>query len=297
LRPVEEIIKGKRRLLIAPDGPLYYLPFECLLMQPVRTDHPDFSKLPYIVRDFEVQYIPSASVLASMLSEKRLSAGKPAQKELLAFADPSLSAESGKNTSSTVRSWVGTLTQLPYTRTEVEGIASLYPTESVSVFVGNEATEKKLKQTDLEIYRRLHFASHGLIDEDKPEFSALVLSPDKEDSEDGFLTMREVFELKMNADLVVLSACKTGLGKTIRGEGVSGLSRAFLSSGAQNVLVSLWNVYDLSTATFMKDFYREMEQKDADKLKGLKDARVLMIQSGKYSHPYYWAPFVLVGSD
>jgi len=109
--------------------------------------------------------------------------------------------------------------------------------------------------------------------------------------------MREVFELKMNADLVVLSACKTGLGKTIRGEGVSGLSRAFLSSGAQNVLVSLWNVYDLSTAAFMKDFYREMKQKDADKLKALKDARELMIQSGKYSHPYYWAPFVLIGSD
>ena len=203
----------------------------------------------------------------------------------------------GKNGTSTVRSWVGTLTQLPYTRTEVEGIAHLYPPETISIFMGNQATEKKLKQTDLENYRRLHFASHGLIDEDKPEFSALVLGPDQEEAEDGFLTMREVFELKMNADLVVLSACKTGLGKTIRGEGVSGLSRAFLSSGAQNVLVSLWNVYDLSTATFMKDFYREMEQKESDKLKALKDARELMMQSGKYSHPYYWAPFILIGSD
>jgi CHAT domain-containing protein len=219
------------------------------------------------------------------------------QKQLLAFADPALPMGNQKKGQSSVRSWVGTLSDLPYAKMEVEGIAQLYPHEVISIYYGNQASEKNLKHMDLESYQRLHFASHGLIDEEKPQFSALVLSPDPNDEEDGFLTMREVFELKLNADLVVLSACKTGLGKTIRGEGVSGLSRAFLSSGARNVLVSLWNVYDSSTASFMKSFYRNMQQDGTDKLKALKDARMRMIQSGKYSHPYYWAPFILIGKD
>lgn len=297
LQPASADIQGKSRLLIAPDGPLHYLPFECLLSQSVKTAQLDFSKLPYVTRNFEIQYISSASVLASLHSQEQLNAGGPRQKELLAFADPALPTRNQTKDPSSVRGWVGTLSDLPHAKTEVEGIAQLYPRETILTFYGNQASEKNLKHMDLESYQRLHFASHGLIDEEKPQFSALVLSPDPNDEEDGFLTVREVFELKLNADLVVLSACKTGLGRTIRGEGVSGLSRAFLSSGARNVLVSLWNVYDSSTASFMKAFYRNMQQDGTDKLKSLKDARTSMIQSVKYSHPYYWAPFVLIGKN
>ncbi|HEY7161134.1 MAG TPA: CHAT domain-containing protein, partial [Acidobacteriota bacterium] len=143
---------------------------------------------------------------------------------------------------------------------------------------------------------RIHFASHGLIDEEKPEFSALVLSSDEKGGEDGYLTMREVFDLKLNADLVVLSACKTGLGKEVRGEGVTGISRAFLCAGTPSVLVSLWDVYDRSTADFMASFYKNMETKNMNKSAALREARLQMIASKKFSHPYYWAPFVLIGN-
>lgn len=298
LQPAQSLLQGKRRIIIAPDGPLHYLPFEALLTKEVRIQHPDFATLPYLTLRHEIQYVPSISVLASLERNRQEQAAGAGRKELLAFADPALpSGEAQSNGASLVREWVGAMTELPYTKTEVEEIAHLFPEGTTSVFTGGQATERNLKNLNLESYRRLHFASHGLIDEEKPQFSALVLTPDPKSKEDGFLTMREVFELKLNADLVVLSACKTGLGKRIRGEGVAGLSRAFLSAGASSVLVSLWNVYDISTANFMQSFYRNMEQGKMTKVVALQKARQQMIQSGKYSHPYYWAPFVLIGNN
>lgn len=298
IRPAQSLLQGKQQIVIAPDGPLHYLPFECLLTSQVNSNHPDFASLPYFTLNHEIQYVPSVSVFASLNANKQNLPPGSTQKALLAFADPALQAGNAKSKDvALVRSWVGTLSNLPYTKTEVEGIAHLFPSGTTTVFTGEQATEKNVKTAKLDEFRRLHFASHGLIDEEKPEFSALVLSPDPKDDEDGFLTMREVFDLKLNADLVVLSACKTGLGKRIRGEGVMGLSRAFLSAGAASVLVSLWNVYDLSTATFMESFYRNMEQHKMNKMVALKTAREQMLKSGKYSHPYYWSPFILIGSN
>lgn len=292
--PAQSHIQGKQRIVIAPDGPLHYLPFECLLTKRIRTASVDFKTLPYLAGEYQIHYVPSVSVFA-LLSEKQVPEKRTEQKDLLAFADPALyGAQKG---TALVRDWVGTLSTLPYTRAEVEGIAHLYAPGKTSVFTGSQASEKNLKKMNLEQYRHLHFASHGLIDEEKPQFSALVLSPDVKEEEDGFLTVREVFDLKLNADLVVLSACKTGLGKRIRGEGVSGLSRAFLYAGTPSVLVSLWNVYDRSTSDLMTTFYRNMEQLKMNKAAALKEARLQMIRSAKYSHPYYWAPFVLIGSN
>ncbi len=133
-----------------------------------------------------------------------------------------------------------------------------------------------------------------MIDEERPQFSALLLSEEAVGKEDGNLTMLEVFDLKLKADLVVLSSCKTALGKEIRGEGMTGLSRAFLSAGAASVLVTLWDVNDRSTAEFVSDFYSNMA-KGSSKVTALREARLKMIRNGKYSHPYYWAPFALIG--
>jgi CHAT domain-containing protein/Flp pilus assembly protein TadD len=292
LKPAESILQNKLRVLIAPDGALSYLPFEALLTEKVKAQKINFSNLPYLARDFEIDYVPSISVLASIEKNKGKEALHP-QKELLAFADPVLkSNESGK--AAVVRSWAGTLTRLPFAREEVEGIARLYPDKEVSVVMGSDASEANLKKMDLKDYKKLHFASHGLIDEEKPEFSALVLTGDSQ-GEDGYLTMREVFDLKLNADLVVLSACKSGLGKEIRGEGITGISRAFLCAGTPSVLVSLWDVYDRSTADLMTSFYRHLETKGLNKAAALRAARLEMIQNPKFNHPYYWAPFVLIG--
>lgn len=302
LKPAEALLKGKRRIVIAPDGALNYVPFESLLTANTGTPKIDFSKLSYLALDYDIQYIPSISVLAVM-TQNVLGVGGVHRKELIAFADPLAASPTttGRHplaaSDKTFRDWSTSLPELPYARAEVEEISKLYPKDAVKVLVGKEASEANVKELKLDEYRIVHFASHGLIDEDHPQFSALVLNgSEAAGGEDGFLTMREVFELKLNADLVVLSACKSGLGQQIRGEGVAGLSRAFFCAGTSSVLVSLWNVYDRSTAHFMTAFYKGLQQDGYNKAAAVREARLKMIRSKNYSHPYYWAPFILVGN-
>ncbi len=288
IAPAKNELAGKRRIIIAPDGILNYLPFECLLTTRVKSGAIDFSKLSYLTRDYEIQYIPSGSVLKAL--QVTLPEEPKEQKDLIAFADPVYSAERywsrGKQKS--------ILPALPNSRAEVQSIAQLFPQNKITVFFGKDATETNVKHTDLTGYRRFHFAGHSVIDEERPQFSALLLSDEEGSKEDGNLTMVEVFDLRLKADLVVLSSCKTALGKEIRGEGMTGLSRAFLSAGAASVLVTLWDVNDRSTAEFVSDFYNNMT-KGSSKIAALRESRLKMIRSGRYSHPYYWAPFALIG--
>jgi CHAT domain-containing protein len=290
LSPIEDQLDKKIQILIAPDGPLNYLPFECLI-GPKNTQGESVT-IPFLALQFDIFYVPSMSVLKAV-REKPSSTG---QKELIAFANPMFIKSRKDENPIQVRGWASDLGPLPNAKKEVQEIATLYPAEDVSILVGEDASEKNVKTMKLDHYRKVHFASHGLIDEQKPEFSALLLSADQQREEDGFLTMREVFDLRLDADLVVLSACKTGLGENIRGEGVAGLARAFLVAGTSAVLVSLWDVYDRTTAEFMKAFYINMEQKNMSKAEALKQVRTAMIHS-KSSHPYYWAPFVLIGKN
>ena len=296
LMPAGPALQAKRRIIIAPDGMLGYLPFESLLTAEGDFKQIDFSKLSYLGLNYEVQYVPSISVLAA-IEQYRQPADENNRRQLIAFADPLVQTQLTKNNSieidRSVRDWSSSIKELPYARTEVEEISKLYPKGSTTLLIGKDATEVNAKKMDLQDYRIVHFASHGLIDEEHPQFSSLILNSGG--NEDGYLTMREVFDLKLNADLVVLSACKSGLGQRIRGEGVTGLSRSFFGAGASSVLVSLWNVYDRSTSDFMTSFYREMETGKLNKAEALKAARRKMILSKKYSHPYYWSPFILIG--
>ena len=173
----------------------------------------------------------------------------------------------------------------------------------------------------------IHFAVHGLLNENKPQYSGLVLSlPQEEDEktrsngqqpkgatdaseteataraangtiqvEDGLLQVYEIFNLRLNADLVVLSACETGLGKEVKGEGLIGLTRAFMYAGAPSLVVSLWKVQDLSTAELMVGFYRSLKNGSLSKAEALRQAQLELIRKGQLAHPYYWAGFVLMG--
>src|SRR5205085_7725875 len=134
----------------------------------------------------------------------------------------------------------------PRTRDEVQYIASLFPPDRRKMLLGRESTEEAIKQEPLRRYRRLHFATHSLIDEKSPWRSAVVLTPG-DAGEDGFLEVGEISRLDLDCDLVVVSACQTGRGQLLSGEGIVGLSRAFLYAGARAVVVSLWNVSDIST--------------------------------------------------
>ena len=296
LAPAGPALQARRKIIIAPDGMLGYLPFEGLLTAEGDFKQIDFSKLSYLGLNYEIQYVPSISVL-SAIEQYRQPTHENNRKQLIAFADPLSQPEISKNNlaqlAGTVRDWSSSIKELPYARTEVEEISKLYPKGSTTLLIGKDATEVNAKKMDLQDYRLVHFASHGLIDEEHPQFSSLILNSGGD--EDGYLTMREVFDLKLDADLVVLSACKSGLGQRIRGEGVTGLSRSFFGAGASSVLVSLWNVYDRSTSDFMTSFYREMETGKLNKAAALKAARRKMILSKKYSHPYYWSPFILIG--
>ncbi|MCI0618428.1 CHAT domain-containing protein, partial [bacterium] len=279
MKPAEADFQSKRRILIAPDGSLNYLPFECLLMKKINSSSMDFRSLPYLATKFEIEHVPSASVLSAL--HKNVQNTVSAQKALLAIAVPS--ADTAVDS------------PLRFAKSEVESIAHFFASSDVTLLIGNQATEENMKRLELNQYRNLHFASHGLINEARPQLSALVLSASSNGKEDGYLTMREVFDLNLHADLVVLSACKTGLGPQVRGEGVTGLYRAFLCAGTSSVLVSLWNVNDRSAADLMTAFYRNMEKDGMSKSAALKQARMEMIRKG-YSHPYYWSTFILIGS-
>jgi CHAT domain-containing protein/Tfp pilus assembly protein PilF len=280
MKPAESDFQSKTRIVIAADGVLNYLPFESLLTKNVGTSAIDFSKLPYLATKFEIEYVPSASVLSAL--HKNAQNISSEQKALLAIAVPTADAAADP--------------PLPFAKSEVESIAHFYPSNDVTLLIGNQATEENMKKLDLNQYKNLHFASHGLINETRPQLSALVLSGSAKGKEDGYLTMREVFDLNLHADLVVLSACKTGLGSQVRGEGVTGLYRAFLCAGTSSVLVSLWNVSDKSAADLMTSFYRNMEKDGMSKGEALKKARLEMISRKVYSHPYYWSAFILIGN-
>lgn len=174
-------------------------------------------------------------------------------------------------------------------------IARHYRPEQVALFLGQDAKEENVKNSQaLATARRIHFATHGLISERQPQYSSLVLTLDGDTREDGLLQVYEIFNLKLQADLVVLSACQTGLGQQLKGEGIIGLTRAFMYAGAPSVVVSVWRVADASTAELMVGFYRHLDRGD-DKAEALRRAKLELMKNPRYAHPYFWAPFVLIG--
>ncbi|MDW8167798.1 MAG: CHAT domain-containing protein [Acidobacteriota bacterium] len=296
VQPAEKWLAGKQELIIVPDGILYYLPFEVLLAKGELTTE-DPRRLPYLLKTYAVSYAPSASVWASLAREPM----KPAQKTLLAYADPvyrKVEAESAVGRAfGSAFGEVRSLSPLPHSRREAQEIARLYPRAEAVVYVGAQAREENVKGEKLDEFRFIHFATHGLLNENAPQYSGLVLTLPlalRDAREDGLLQVYEIFNLKLNAELVVLSACETGLGKQVQGEGLVGLTRAFLYAGARAVLVSLWKVADVSTAELMVRLYRHLKAGQS-KAEALRRARLELLQEEGFVHPFYWAPFILVG--
>jgi CHAT domain-containing protein len=198
------------------------------------------------------------------------------------------------------------LVRLAGTRIEAEQIVKLAKTSGTQadVWLDLDASEDNIDVRELSKYRILHIATHGLLNAERPQFTGLVLTLVGNKSEDGFLRTDEVFNLRLGSPLVMLSACETGLGKEKRGEGVMGLTRAFMYAGAPTVGVSLWSVADRSTAELMTDFYKRLLSSPAGSTgtaaavspsSAMREAQLAMIAGKKYSAPFYWAPFVLVG--
>ena len=187
--------------------------------------------------------------------------------------------------------------RLPFTREEADRIVAAAPAGTATEMLDFAANRAAVTSNDLSQYRIVHLATHGFLDTERPELSALLLSliDEQGNTQDGFLRAHEVYNLNLPVELVVLSACETGLGKEIKGEGLVGLTRGFMYAGAARVVVSLWSVSDKATAELMTRFYRKMLADGQRPAAALRAAQVEMWKEQRYQAPYYWAAFVLQG--
>ncbi len=287
------------QILIVPDQGIALLPFDAL----IKDDK-------YLIENFNFKYLPSATVNNYIKNPHR-----ETSQDLLALAASGF--EPSNNLSTLNRR--GALSSLPASLLEVDSISVHFNSKVLL----NEGViyEEDFKRLDLSSFKYIHFASHALVNEENPLQSGLLLASSNttENSlgEDGYLNSMEISSLNLNADMVVLSACNTGFGKVIAGEGLLGLQRSFLKAGASSVLVSLWSIYDRSTAELMGNFYANLNLYESEefswwdktlyyfnfyqaplfdyKAKAIRDAKLSMLQHPYYNHPVYWAPFILIG--
>ena len=306
---------GNKRLLIVGDGALQSIPFAALPIP--RLGNSDTCRgdacvapTPMLV-NHEIVSLPSASTIAVLRNE--LKDRKPAPKTLVAIADPVFEPndprlkKAGENSSSSsststeatrsAREMGVNLQRLEYTRKEAEAILALVPDNqqfSAFDFAANRTTATK---PDLSQYRIIHLATHGLLNTINPELSGVVLSLLDENGADtnGFLRLNDIFNLNLPAELVVLSACETGLGKDVKGEGLVGLTRGFMYAGAKSVTVSLWNVSDTATSILMTKYYQQMLDKGVNPVAALRAAQLEMMKTEQWKAPYYWAAFMVQG--
>jgi CHAT domain-containing protein len=277
LGPIADRLED-RRLVVVADGALHYVPFGAL-PEPVEGD--GGAPVPLLARH-EVVYLPSASALSFQraFQRRRLAASG----QVAVVADPAFAPG-------------GAFEPLPATREEAEAIAALAPPGQAWLALGVQANREEVLGDRLASYRTVHFATHGVLDAEHPALSGLALSTVDAHGQprEGFLALRDVYGLRLGADLVVLSGCRTALGREIRGEGLSGLTRGFFHAGAARVVASLWRVEDRATAELMTRFYRAMWTEGLPPAAALRSAQLALRGERRWRDPCFWAAFVLQG--
>ena len=312
--PPEVLPALGKRLVIVPDGALEYVPFSMLTVRP-RTG----AAAVRLIQRGEIVTLPSASALAAQRVQLAGRA-RPAN-GIAVLADPVFDLKDARASKVPVASTVppldaaqdlsrilahlsigpggivGSIPRLPFTQREATSIIRAGGEAKHLEAVGFDATKELVLGGSLRDYRFVHFATHGFVDAERPALSAIVLSLIDRDGKprDGFLRAHELYNLDLAADLVVLSACETGLGRQVRGEGVVGLTRAFMYAGAARVVVSLWSVSDRATAALMRVFYREMLEGGKTPAAALRAAQLAMMKQPGWDNPYYWAAFIIAG--
>jgi tetratricopeptide (TPR) repeat protein len=271
-------VKGVTRLLVVPDGPLHFIPFEALTI-------PDTREL--LVERFEVSYLPSAAFLVRRNAQPSRSWRWPWQRDLVAFGDPPpVSADPSPVAAAMPR--------LPYAGEEIRGIADVLPARS-ELHLGADAQKRHLLG-QLRGVPLVHFSTHAIADTRDSDRSRILLAPREPGGPADHLFLREVYDLDLTGvQMVTLSACDTERGKVIRGEGVEGFSRALLAAGAASTVTTMWGVVDRASAEFMKQFYFALARGDSG-ASALRQAKLQFLRSDLvWSHPRYWAGYVLNG--
>lgn len=266
LGPLHTVLQGKTDLVVVPDGMLWDLPFQALQSSAHR----------YVIEDTAVSYAPSITVLREMM-RRRVDAEVP--RTLFAFGNPAGSPAAA----------------LPETEREVNRLARIYGPSS-RVYIGADAREDRLKR-EVAGYRVVHLATHGVLDNVSPLYSHLALARQERGQEDGLLEAWEIMNLRLSAELVVLSACETARGRLAPGEGVIGLMWALFVAGSPATLVSQWKVDSASSTALVSAFHEEWNAhgRRVSKTRALQVASLKVLRSPGFSHPFYWAGFILAG--
>ena len=308
LKDLEPQLKDIKHLIVAPSGPLASLPFSLLVTRPAPAGD-QYSRASWLVQQMAISHVPSVQALYTLRSTKNT---RTPSNALLAFADPVLDgpsaltvkteqacATTGPMNVNTLRA----LAPLPETSAEVRSVANIIGRNKSTLFFRENASENNLRAQKLDDYRVLYFATHGLLPGELrcQAEPGLVLSPPRLQSvntaTDGLLAASEIAQFKLNADMVVLSACNTaGGGGKFGGEALSGLAEAFFFAGARSLVVSHWQVPSSATAALLSNMFESL----GPEFKGgagpaLRDAQVRMISKTNVSHPFFWAAFVVVG--
>jgi CHAT domain-containing protein/tetratricopeptide (TPR) repeat protein len=312
LAPVPDLDRFKRIVVVA-DGALQYLPFGVLITKPARHDSARLAD------NHEITNLPSMTALSVLRSRRNLN--RPPAKGLVLFADPVFESDDPRieridpanyksaPKSSSANKEIATdpagygsntarhFPRLPGSRQEAAAIAEITPRQNAEILLGFDANRSRAENKDLQNYRFIHFATHSVFDDEHPESSGVILSLFNHDGspEDGYLRLRDIYGLKLSADMVVLSACDTALGKIIKGEGIVGLTRGFMYAGAPRVVATLWRVDDDATSEFMKWFYMGIFQKQESPVAALREAQLEMRKQTRWRAPYYWGGFVIEG--
>ncbi len=271
LGPVAAALRNKKRLLIVPDGPLWELPFQALVSPGGK----------HVIEDATVFYAPSLAAARAMKSTPRTPAD--ASRTLLAIGAPAKSAAS--------------LPVLPEASRELRQVGEIYGARAAEVLMGEQANKQRWKE-DAPNYRILHVAAHGVLDSNNPLSSFLDLNRTGGDMEDSILSAREILKMNLHADIAAaLSACEMARGKYRFGEGIIGMSWAFLIAGAPATVVSQWKVDSASTSQLMVAFHKNLKSHPdfSGKAEALRSAALALLENPQYKHPFYWAGFVVVG--
>lgn len=317
--PVAALL-GDKRILVVADGSLQYVPFEALPAP--QSSHAATSEAgggtgptSPMMLEHEIVNLPSAAVLVALRRDQ--APRQPADGSVAVFADPVFERDDPRVKSSGAQVTSGMVAdasttlrepsadagvpasaaRLPNTRKEAEDILSLIPSGTGSTATGFDANLSAAMGPGLGHYQVIHFATHAVANDKHPELSGIILSLVDEQgrSQQGFLQIHDICNLNLSATLVVLSACDTGLGKDVNGEGLVGLTRSFMYAGSKSVLASLWKVNDRATAELMEHFYRGMMKDGLPPAAALRAAKIAMWKQQPWRPPYYWAAFVLQG--
>ncbi|MBO0859665.1 MAG: CHAT domain-containing protein [Chloracidobacterium sp.] len=288
LKPAESQLQGRTAVCVIPDGVLWDAPFQAALSKAGR----------YLIEDYPIYYAPSFNVLVE-ISKRKKEGGNCSSDSLLAFGNPFAGSETVACLRARERG--ESFEPLPEAETEVRSLGEIFGQDRSKVFTGEAADEKTFKRL-APTFSTIHFATHGMLDNRHPLYSYLLLAKaEGDDEEDGLIEAREIMELNLCADLVVLSACDTARGRIGAGEGVMGISWAFFAAGSRATVVSQWKVESANTAELMVHFYRFLKETNAPggktKAEALRSAALELIKDHRYEHPVYWAGFVMIGSN